>query len=152
MSGVRIATVILCGAVLAAGCGDDDDETTVVETTTVIETVTLPEPNATKPIEPQPADPDAPANGHGGAEAATKCGRIVFEPNTDSGASDIEAAGADCTAARSVARAARTRSDDLSYETDGWTCSGAQSDQRPIATVEWRCVGPDDEVVRFVTS
>jgi hypothetical protein len=148
---MRTATLILCAAVLATGCGGDD-ETTVVETTTVIETVRVPEPDSTTPVEPEPADPDAPASGNGGGEAPRDCGRIVFEPNTDSGASDIESVGGDCTAARSVARAARDAATDLSFEADGFQCSGAHSDQRPIAQVEWFCIGPDREVVTFFTS
>ena len=151
---VASALALAVALVIAMG-SDEEDDAPVVETTPVTAPETVPEPAETtpeKPIEPEPADPDAPANGHGGQEAPVRCGQIAFEPNTDSGASGIKAAGTDCTAARTVARAARDRTEDLSYRTDGFQCSGARSDQLPIATVEWFCVGPDREVVTFKTS
>jgi hypothetical protein len=147
---MRIPALILCAAVLAAGCGDDE-ETSDVETAPVTTTETVvPEPVDPTPTEPE--EPDAPADGHGGQEAPRKCGRLAFEPNTDSGASGIRAAGGNCGTARDVARAAEPAREDLSYEKDGFECQGAHSDQIPINQIEWRCVGPDREVVRFVTS
>jgi hypothetical protein len=137
-----------------AGCGGDDEETTVTETTTVIQTESV--PVETVPEETTPSSPgDDEANGdagHGGAEAPGDCGRVAFAPNTDSGASEIDAAGTDCATARAVARAASGRADELAYEADGFRCVGQRSPDPPLASVEWVCIGAGREVVTFATS
>src|SRR5688572_19306261 len=116
---VASALALAVALVIAVG-GDEEDDAPVVQTTPAMTPETVPEPaeaTPAKPIEPEPADPDAPANGHGGQEAAVRCGQIAFEANTDSGASEIESVGADCTTAGNVARESRGASTDLSYET-----------------------------------
>jgi hypothetical protein len=150
---MRTAVAILCAAIFAAGCGDDDD-TTVVETTTVTETetVTTPaEPDATTPAEPGGDEPGE-DGGDGSAEAPRDCGRIVFEPNTDSGAFEIEAAGTDCATARAVVRAARDRPDDLSYVANSFRCTGERRDGAGLSSVGWVCIGADRSVVTFTTT
>jgi len=152
---VRTAALLLCyAAAFVSGCGDDDEETTVVETTTV--TVPAPpppsEPEVTAPEPTAPEDPEAPANGHGGTEAPAKCGRVDFEPNTDSGAFAITAVETDCKIARRVAEGARNSTSDLSYVTEGFTCTGARSSEPGLSSIEWVCVGADREVVTFATS
>ena len=138
----------------AAGCGGDDEETTVTETTTVIQTETVPAP--TTPDETTPSEPDDGEAGgdadNGGAEAPDDCGRIAFAPNTDSGASEIDAGGTDCATARAVARAASDRTDELAYEANGFRCVGQRSPEPPLASVKWVCLGADREVVTFKTS
>jgi hypothetical protein len=115
---MRVALIIACALALAVAfviaVGGDDEDEAVIDTTPVTTTEAEPEPEPEpttqeEPAEPEPADPDAPTNGHGGAEAPLKCGRIAFEPNTDSGASGIEANGTDCATARAVARGAHAR-------------------------------------------
>ena len=147
----------LCALAVLAGCGGDDDETTVVETTTVttVETVPPPEQDAPVPREPgddEAADPDAPAGGHGGVTAPEKCGRLAFNPSTDSGASGITAIGTDCQTARAVARAARNATDELRYIAEDFTCTGARSNDAGLSSIEWFCIGADREVVSFVTT
>ncbi|MDQ3993066.1 MAG: hypothetical protein M3229_05345 [Actinomycetota bacterium] len=148
---MRAALAIVCAIAFLAGCGDDDDEATVVETTTVTTTETVPapsEPDATTPAEP---DADAPDT-DGAAEAPGKCGRVTFEPNTDSGAFEIAAVGTDCTTARAVARAARNSTSELTYTAHGFSCTGARSDEPGLSSIEWFCFGADREVVTFATS
>ena len=154
---MRAALACLCAVALVAGCGGDDEETTVVETTTVPTVETVPEtvPEPTVPVEPgddEPADPEAPANGHGGAEAPDDCGRVTFEENTDSGAFEITAVGTDCATARAVARAARNSTSQLSYEARGFQCTGGHSEEQGLSSIEWFCFGADREVVTFATS
>jgi hypothetical protein len=151
---VRGLVLILCTAGLLASCGGDDDESTVVETTTVTTIETVPTTTPAEPDEggPAPADPDTPANGHGGTEAPRRCGRIAFNPSTDSGAASITAVGTDCETARAVARAARNAADELSYEAEGFRCSGTESDNVGLASIEWSCAGAEREVVSFVTT
>lgn len=151
---MRAAAGILCAVALLSGCGDDADETTVVETTTVTETETVPVPpeaDATTPAEP---DADAPGedDGDGAAEAPGNCGQVVFEENTDSGAFNVTAVGTDCTTARRVARAARNSTTELSYVAHSFRCSGARSDKQALSSIEWFCVGAEREVVTFSTS
>lgn len=154
---MRAAALLLCAAALVAGCGDDDDESTVVETTTTttIETVPAPgEPDVTTPddmgerVEPSEETED----GNGAAEAPHNCGRIAFNPSTDSGAATIKAAGTDCDTARAVARAASNATDELSYEAEGFRCAGARSEKAGLSSIEWFCLGADRELVTFVTT
>jgi hypothetical protein len=154
---MRAAILLFCAAALVAGCGDDDEETTVVETTTTttIETVPAPgEPDVTTPddmgerVEPS----DESEGGNGAVEAPHKCGRIAFNPSTDSGAAGITAAGTDCETARAVARAARNATDELSYEAESFRCTGARSEKAGLSSIEWFCVGAEREVVTFVTT
>ena len=154
---MRAALACLCAVALVAGCGDDDEETTVVETTPVTTVETIPEtvPEPTVPPEAgddEPADPDAPANGHGGVEAPSDCGRVSFEENTDSGAFEIAAVGTDCATARAVARAARNSTSELAYTVRGFQCTGGRSDEQGLSSIEWFCFGADREVVTFATS
>jgi hypothetical protein len=149
-----LAAILGSVVVLAAGCGGDDEETTVTETTTVIQTETVPAPTTpdeTTPAEPGDDEADGDA-GDGGAEAPGGCGRIAFAPNTDSGASEIDAGGTDCATARAVARAASGRTGELAYEADGFRCVGQRSAEPPLAQVKWVCLGADREVVTFKTS
>ena len=156
---MRVAVLLLCSAALVAGCGgDDDDETTVVETTTTttIETVPVPsEPDVTTPDqmgEDVVPEENAGGDGDGAAEAPSKCGRIAFNPSTDSGAASITESGTDCATARAVARAARNSTDALSYEAEGFRCAGARSEKAGLSSIEWFCIGPDREIVNFVTT
>lgn len=159
--GVRAAAVlVLCAAALVAGCGgdDEDDTTTVIETTTAttIETVPAPgEPDVTTPDDMgervEPSEEDQGSN-NGAAEAPSKCGRIAFNAQTDSGAASITASGTDCDTAKAVARAARNATDELSYEAEGFRCAGSRSDKAGLASIEWFCIGADREVVSFVTT
>src|SRR5687768_7845774 len=157
---MRAAALILCTAALAAGCGDDDEDT-AVETTTVTTTETVtttpPEPAETTPEEPDDGGSGGaeapPAEGHGGAEATlSKCGRVAFNPSTDSGASEITAVGTDCQTAIAVARAARNATDELTYVAEDFTCTGARSNKAGLSSIEWFCVGADREVVTFATT
>jgi len=154
---MRVAVLLLCAAALVAGCGDDDEETTVVETTTTttIETVPAPaeEPDATTPDETgEGVVPEEKSDGNGAAEAPHKCGRIAFNPSTDSGAASITAVGTDCETARAVARAASNATDELSYEAEGFQCAGTRSNEAGLSSIEWFCVGADREIVNFVTT
>jgi hypothetical protein len=107
---MRAAVLLFCAAALVAGCGDDDEETTVVETTTTttIETVPVPtEPDVTTPDqmgEDVVPEENADGDGDGAAEAPSKCGRIAFNPSTDSGAAAITESGTDCETARATPR------------------------------------------------
>jgi hypothetical protein len=151
---VRGPILILCLSALVAGCGDDD-ETTVIETTTVttIETVpTTPAPDATAPTRPEEGDEAADGADDGAAEAPSKCGRIAFNPSTDSGAASIRASGTDCETAQAVARAARNATDELSYEAEGFRCAGTRSEKAGLSSIEWFCLGADREVVSFLTT
>lgn len=165
---MRSAIAILCTAALvAAGCGDDDDEdTTALETTTATqpETVTAPAPDEGEPDAPdEPDSPDAdgepeaepPApedtNNDGAIGAPGRCGRVAFTPNTDHGAFGIESVGVSCDTARAVARGARGRTDELAYEARGFSCSGARRENQPLPTVEWVCLRGDDNLIRFST-
>lgn len=153
---MRAAVLLLCAAALVAGCGgDDDDETTVIETTTAttIETVPAPaEPDVTTPDEMGERVEPSDDGGNGAVEAPHNCGRIVFNPSTDSGAAAIKAAGTDCETARAVARAARNATDELVYETEGFRCAGARSEKAGLSSIEWFCLGANREVVSFVTT
>ena len=155
---MRAAVLLFCAAALVAGCGDDDEETTVVETTTTttIETVPVPtEPDVTTPDqmgEDVVPEENADGDGDGAAEAPSKCGRIAFNPSTDSGAAAITESGTDCETARAVARAARNATDELSYEAEGFRCAGARSEGEGLSSIEWFCLGADREVVNFVTT
>jgi hypothetical protein len=154
---MRAAVLLLCAAALVAGCGgDDDDETTVIETTTAttIETVPAPsEPDVTTPDRMgEDVVPEAQTNGHGGVEAPQNCGRIAFNPSTDSGAAAIKAAGTDCETARAIARAARNATAELTYQAEGFSCAGARSEDAGLSSIEWFCLGPNREVVNFVTT
>ena len=151
------AVLLLCAAVFVAGCGgDDDEETTVVETTTTttIETVPAPaEPDVTTPDEMgERVMPEEDSNGNGAVEAPHNCGRIAFNPSTDSGAAAIKAAGTDCETARAVARAAANATDELSYEAEGFRCAGTRSNEAGLSSIEWFCLGPNREVLNFVTT
>ena len=154
-----IASALALAVALVIAVGGDDEDEAVVETVTVTTPETTPTPDtvpATTPEEPvepeEPADPDAPANGHGGEEAPRNCGRIAFNPSTDSGASGIEAVGTDCRTARAVARAARNAADELSYDAENFRCNGKPSDELALSAIEWICIGPDREVVNFLTT
>ena len=157
----------LCIVALAAvpGCGGDDDEETVVETTTVIETVpttppeteppateTEPPPTQTETTEPPPEDEGAEGDDESGAVTApAHCGRLAFEKNTDSGAIAIAVVGTDCGTGKAVARAAQGRSDDLSYESNGFQCRGVRRGKAALASVDWVCIRNDD-FIRFGTT
>jgi hypothetical protein len=154
---VRTAALLLCAAALVAGCGDDDDdESTVVETTTTttIETVPAPaDPNMTTPEDMgEDVVPEQSDDGNGAVEAPHNCGRIAFNPSTDSGAAAIKAAGTDCETARAVARAARNATDELSYDVEGFRCAGTRSEEAGLSSIEWFCLGANREVVNFVTT
>jgi hypothetical protein len=156
---MRAAALILCAAAFLAGCGGDDDEaetTTVIETTSVpttIETVPTPgKPDVTTPDETGGAEAPSGENGNGAVQAPSHCGRIAFNKATDSGAAGITAVGTDCDTARTVARAARNATDELSYEADSFRCAGTHSEKAGLASIEWFCVGADREVVSFVTT
>ena len=147
-------------ALLLGGCGGDDDDTTAVETTTVTTTETVTttpsKVDTTTPTEPGEEDEENGAaeddDGDGAIEAPRHCGRIAFNPSTDSGAAAIEAVGTDCETARALARDARNATDELSYEAESFRCSGARSDKQGLASIEWFCLGADREVVSFVTT
>jgi hypothetical protein len=139
---VRGPLLILCVAASIAGCGGDD-ETTVVETTTVTTIETVPTAPGGRKTD------DA---GAGVAEPARRCGRIAFNPSTDSGAASITAVGIDCETARAVARAARNATDELSYEVEGFRCVGTRSEGVGLAWINWFCVGANREAVNFETT
>jgi hypothetical protein len=155
---MRAAALLLCAAALVSGCGgDDDDETTVIETTTTttIETVPTPgEPDVTTPDDmgERVKPPNESEGSNGAAQAPSKCGRLAFNAATDSGASGITAVGTDCDTARALARGASNATDELTYEAEGFRCSGAQSGNAGLSSIEWFCVGADREVVTFVTT
>ena len=153
-------------ALAAAGCGDDDEETTVTQTETVIETNVIPPPPTATGLETTPEEEppesetetgdDGDATGDSGDEsgaitAPATCGRIAFEKNTDSGAIAITAVGVDCSTAKAVARAAQGRSDDLSYETNGFECHGLRRSKAALASVDWTCIRGND-FIRFGTT
>lgn len=160
-----ILPAALCVAALAvAACGDDDEEaTTVIQTTTVTETetvVTTPpetetETTAEERPEREPEDDDSDDRGEGGDGAVTapvSCGRLAFEPNTDSGASGITAVGTDCQTAKAVARAAQDhRGDELAYESRGFTCRGTRRGEAALETIGWVCLR-GAEFIRFGTT
>ena len=155
---MRAFVLLLCAAALVAGCGGDDNETTVVETTTTtvpttIETVPTPgEPDVTTPEQMGEDVAHSGGSGNGAAQAPSHCGRIAFNKSTDSGAASITAVGSDCDTARTVARAAHNATDELRYEADGYTCAGAHGQDAGLASIEWFCVGPDREIVTFTTT
>ena len=145
-------------ALAVAGCGDDEEETTVTETETVIETNVIPRPDppptTAEPTETEPSETaeDEPEADSGGAVTApAHCGRIAFQKNTDSGAIAITGVGVDCSTAKAVAQAAQGRSDDLRYETNGFECVGIRRSQAALASVDWTCVRGDD-FIRFGTT
>jgi hypothetical protein len=156
---MRVALVILTAVALAVAlivATGGDDESTVETTPPVTITETVPVAPDTTPSTPPPdaeaPDPDAPANGHGGAEAGRTCGHIAFNPSTDSGASGITAVGTDCATARAVARGAANAADELAYESRGFRCTGAESDEPGLSAIEWACVGAAGESVSFETT
>ena len=152
---MRVALIIASALALALAIviavGGDDEDDPVIETTPVTTPETAPEAVETTPEEPLEPEPAPDTDGDGVAEALLECGQIVFEPNTDSGAARIEAAGTDCATARDVARAARNATDELTFEANGFRCTGGQADQ-PLSAIEWFCIGADRSVVSFLTS
>lgn len=77
----------------------------------------------------------------GPATGAVDCGDVGFTPHTDDGAFDIAATGVSCERARRVATRTRTRrdADPLSYEADGFSCTGTRISGDGLPGVAWRC-------------
>ena len=153
---MRAAVACLFVLALVAGCGGDDDEDTVVEATTVTTTETVPTTTPAEPVATVPGpdveDEDATGADNGAAQAPSKCGRIAFNPSTDSGAAGITAVGTDCETARALARASRNATDDLIYDAEGFHCAGARSEKAGLSSIDWLCVGAEREVVSFATT
>ena len=59
--------------------------------------------------------------------------------------------GTDCRTGKAVARAAQGRSDDLSYEANGFECRGIRRGEAALASVDWTCLRGAD-FIRFGTT
>jgi lysophospholipase L1-like esterase len=87
---------------------------------------------------------DAAAAGRPRAVAAARwksCGDITFAPNSDYGASDIQARRVRCRKARRVARASKEMnvvSGPFEYKVGGFRCVGTPIDEG-LPRVDWRC-------------
>ena len=82
------------------------------------------------------------ACGNAGRRAKTaNCGDVGFAPQTDDGAFNIVASGVSCQRARRVAAMTRSRryADPLSYEADGFSCTGKRVPNDGLPGVDWRC-------------
>ncbi|MCD6726000.1 MAG: hypothetical protein LT070_02050 [Solirubrobacteraceae bacterium] len=86
------------------------------------------------------------------APAATRsCGIVAFTAQSDDGAFDIKARGADCPTARTVARASRMRrlgEEPYRFTAAGFTCVGTPHTAGELAGVRYRCTS-GDAVVTF---
>ena len=79
---------------------------------------------------------------------STNCGDVGFTPQTDDGAFNIVATGVSCERARRVAAITRNRryADPLSYEADGFSCTGARVPNDGLPGVNWRCTRSGDTI------
>lgn len=76
------------------------------------------------------------------------CGDVGFTPQTDDGAFNIVATGVSCERARRVATMTRNRryADPLSYEADGFSCTGTRVPNEGLPGVDWRCTRNGDTI------
>lgn len=90
-----------------------------------------------------------PACGSGARPAKpANCGDVGFTPQTDDGAFNIVATGVSCSGARRVAAMTRNRryTDPLSYEADGFSCTGTRVPSGELPGVAWRCTRDGDTI------
>ena len=76
------------------------------------------------------------------------CGDIGFTAQSDDGAFNIAATGVPCRDARTIAAMTRNRrySDPLSFEADGFSCTGTRITGDTLPGVNWRCTRAGDTV------
>jgi hypothetical protein len=79
---------------------------------------------------------------------AVRCGDVAFTPQSDDGAFNIVATGVSCEGARRVAALTRNRrhADPLSYEADGFSCTGTRVPNDGLPSVDWRCTRNGDTI------
>lgn len=79
------------------------------------------------------------------------CGAVGFEPNNESGAFDIVAAGVGCMIAREIAARAEGVLGDSYRTPGGFTSEPRRADSESSPTVEYTCTR-DRATIRFNTS
>jgi hypothetical protein len=131
----RLAAVLaLALTVFAAGCGDDEEPTTVIQTTTVTETSpgTATTPETTTEPETTTTDPEATT-----PEQRQEC--------TDAAGNEIEilTGDVDCAAAKDTAAQYDLQGERV-QEIGEFVCEGGNAQTRPVI---FTCTGPGGEFV-----